>query len=208
MKLLLTAGPTREPIDAVRYLGNRSSGQMGSALAHAALARGHQVTVVLGPVIVPFPEAVVRVKVETTEEMRQAVLRLWPDHDVLVMAAAVADFRLRTPHPGKLDRRTGKLVLELEPTPVIVAEASRLRRAGQRVVGFALEPGENANRARDKLAEKGLDLLVVNPLSTMNASDIEATLMWPDGRSRTLGKMDKQRFADELMREVENLFDQ
>ncbi|MFN4242453.1 MAG: phosphopantothenoylcysteine decarboxylase [Tepidisphaerales bacterium] len=206
MKLLLTAGPTREPIDAVRYIGNRSSGKMGLAIAQAAVERGHAVTAVLGPVALPLPPSVRRLDVETTEQMRQAVLAEWPSHDVLVMAAAVADYRVAQPAAGKLDRRTGPLVLELQPNPVIVAEAAARRREGQKVIGFALEADDALTRARRKLQEKGLDLIVVNPLGTMGASDVAATLLWADGREVALPPMDKSAFARRLIREAEVLF--
>lgn len=206
MKLLLTAGPTREPIDAVRYIGNRSSGKMGLAVAEAAVERGHAVTAVLGPVELPLPPAVRRVDVETAEQMRQAVLAEWPSHDVLVMAAAVADYRVAHPTAGKLDRRAGPVVLELQPNPVIVAEASAARRPGQKVIGFALEAEDGLARARLKLREKGLDLIVVNPLATMNASDVSATLIWADGREESLPAMGKAAFARRLVREAEVLF--
>src|SRR5438270_7833835 len=126
MRILITAGPTREPIDAVRYLSNRSSGRMGASLASAALARAHEVTLILGPVAIPMPRTH-RIEVETAAEMQRAVMGEFPDHDALIMAAAVADYRPKRTHSGKIDRQ-GPMTLDLEPTDDIIASASRSKR--------------------------------------------------------------------------------
>ena len=170
MKLLITAGSTREPIDAVRFIGNRSSGRMGVAIAEAAREAGHDVTLILGVATAPPPGGVRVVGVETTRQMHDAVAHEWPAHDLLIMNAAVADYRPKGAAEGKL-RRAGGLVLELEPTEDILASAARGKRAEQRVVGFSLDVDDAASRerARAKLAAKGLDLIVFNPLATMDA---------------------------------------
>src|SRR5581483_10196034 len=168
MRILLTAGPTREPIDAVRYIGNRSSGRMGAALAEAAMRAGHSVTLVLGPVTVAMPEGARRIDIETAAEMRDAVLREFPGHDLLIMAAAVADYRPKAVHAGKLARQ-GTLSIECEATEDIVAAAGRIKRPEQRTIGFSLEERGNVERATEKLIRKNLDLIVYNPTDTMNS---------------------------------------
>ena len=198
IQVLITAGPTREPIDPVRYLGNRSSGKMGAALAEAALRAGHRVTLLLGPVSSAMPAGARRIDIETAAQMHEAVLREFPRHDLLVMAAAVADFRPIHVHREKLGRG-GPLIIECEPTEDIVAAAAAMKRPGQRVVGFSLEREGNLDRAREKLARKHLDLVVYNPTATMNSESVESVLLWPDGRSEALASRAKADFADILL---------
>lgn len=207
MRMLLTAGGTREPIDAVRYLGNRSSGRMGAAVAAAALEHGHTVTAVVGQVSVALPEGATVERVETTRQMHDAVLGHWPDHDVLVMAAAVADFRPVRVTVAKLRREGGPQTLELEPTEDILAAAGAATRPGQVVVGFSLDEATDAarQRARQKLARKGCHLLVFNPLQTMDHPEVSAMLFWRDGREEVLEPSDKPTFARRLVTEIERL---
>ncbi len=154
MKILITAGPTREPIDPVRYIGNRSSGRMGSALAAAGLRGGHLVTLILGPVVVEMPAGARRVDVETAAQMQEAVMREFGGHDLLIMAAAVADYRPVRTSSEKLTRR-GRLLIECEATVDIVAAASAVKRADQRTVGFSLESAGDVERAREKMSARG-----------------------------------------------------
>ena len=205
MRVLITAGPTREPIDAVRYIGNRSSGQMGAALASAAMSAGHGVTLILGPVTAPMPAGIRRIDVETAAQMLSAVLAEFPQHDLLIMAAAVADYRPRKTHSGKLAREGG-LSIECEPTEDIVAAAGRIKRPDQRTVGFSLETRGNLARSREKLARKNLDLIAYNPTDTMNSATIEAVLIWPDGRTEESESSPKVRFADLLIARANDLF--
>lgn len=205
MKILITAGPTREPIDAVRYIGNRSSGRMGAALAEAALRAKHSVTLIVGPVTVAMPEGVRRVDVETAGEMMDAVLREFPGHELLIMAAAVADYRPKSVQRGKLARQ-GTLSIECEATEDIVAAAGRLKRPDQRTVGFSLESRGNTDRAKEKLIRKNLDLIVYNPTDTMNSRTIESVLIYPDGRNETLPSRSKADFADILLQKAAELF--
>jgi phosphopantothenoylcysteine decarboxylase/phosphopantothenate--cysteine ligase len=205
MRILITAGPTREPIDAVRFISNRSSGKVGAALASSALRGGHEVTLILGPVTAPMPEGTRRIDVETAAEMNDAVLREMPNHDVLIMAAAVADFRPRYIRSGKVER-DGTLPIEFEPTVDIIAAAAKAKRQDQRTVGFSLEANSNIERARQKLHRKGLDLIVYNPTSTMDSPTIESVLLYPDGRSEELPCRDKADFADILLKRVMELF--
>ncbi|HLL90679.1 MAG TPA: phosphopantothenoylcysteine decarboxylase [Tepidisphaeraceae bacterium] len=207
MRLLITAGPTREPIDPVRFIGNRSSGQMGAALATAGLAQGHEVTVVLGPVHVPMPPSIRRLDIETAAEMHAAVLAEFPRHDVLIMAAAVADYRPKAISPTKLGRGEA-LTIELEPTADIVAAASGVKRHDQRTIAFSLEHAGEAGitRAREKMRRKRVDLMVFNPTDTMDAATIEPVLLYPDGRSDKLCSRTKREFADNLVKAVAELF--
>jgi phosphopantothenoylcysteine decarboxylase/phosphopantothenate--cysteine ligase len=161
--VLITAGPTREAIDPVRFLGNRSSGRMGYALAEAALRRGARVILVTGPTVVQPPGAAEVVSVETAAEMRQAVLDRLPQITVVIKAAAVADYRPRQVAAQKIKRR-GAMTLELEPTPDILAEVAS-RRTTQIVVGFAAETDNVLENARKKLAAKAVDAIVVNDVS-------------------------------------------
>ncbi|MEP6758679.1 MAG: bifunctional phosphopantothenoylcysteine decarboxylase/phosphopantothenate--cysteine ligase CoaBC [Actinomycetota bacterium] len=161
-RVLVTAGPTHEPIDPVRYVANRSSGRMGVAVAAEALARGARVTLVLGPGTVQPPAGAEVVPVETAEEMRDAVAIHAGSSDVIVMAAAVADFRPKLAADRKLKKDQGIPELVLEATPDILTELGERRRAGQILVGFAAETDDVVAAGREKLARKGLDLLVAN----------------------------------------------
>jgi len=159
--VLVTAGPTQEPIDPVRYVGNRSTGKMGVAVATEALARGARVTLVLGPGTVQPPVGVEVIDVGTADEMRAAV-GAHAGADVIVMAAAVADFRPKVTADRKLKKDDGVPELQFEPTPDILAELGERKRGGQILVGFAAETHDVEAAGRDKLARKGLDLLVAN----------------------------------------------
>ena len=162
--VLITAGPTREPIDPVRFLGNRSSGKMGYALAEVAIRRAAKVILVSGPVAIDPPEGAERICVESAEQMRNAVISHLDNASVLIAAAAVADFRLRNAAQEKI-KRNGSLTLELEPTPDILAEISSRRRPGQILIGFAAETQNALENGRAKLRKKGVDAIVVNDVS-------------------------------------------
>ncbi|MGA9933236.1 MAG: bifunctional phosphopantothenoylcysteine decarboxylase/phosphopantothenate--cysteine ligase CoaBC [Terriglobales bacterium] len=161
--VLVTAGPTREKIDPVRYLTNRSSGRMGYAIAEAALRRGARVLLVSGPTAIAAPGAAELTRVETAEVMLATVLRLLPESTVVIKTAAVADFRPKTASKQKIKRKR-EMTLELEPTKDILAEVAR-RRTTQIVVGFAAETENVLENARKKLASKSLDAIVVNDVS-------------------------------------------
>lgn len=210
-RLLITAGPTQEPIDAVRYIGNRSSGRMGIALAGAALDRDIDTTLLLGPTPLAPPERTeksTRFRLErfrTTDDLRDALARHWPDHDTLIMAAAVADYRpVRTATTGddtKLPRGARNLTLELEPTEDLVAALAARARADQTIVGFALEPAETLRAAAQrKLLAKGLDAIVANPLETMDAPRVTASLHFASGAVLSPpADIDKAEFAEWLL---------
>lgn len=203
--LLVTAGPTREDIDPVRFLTNRSSGKMGYALAEAAQRRGARVVLVSGPTDLKVPEGVDWVPVRTAEEMRQRVLERAGECDVVVMAAAVADYRLATVHERKLKRGEGSLTLELEATPDILAELGRVK--GSRVlVGFAAETDHVRENAKLKLEGKGADIIVANDVTQEGAGfDIDTnivTLYLRDGREQSLPKLDKFDVANRVLDQV------
>jgi phosphopantothenoylcysteine decarboxylase / phosphopantothenate---cysteine ligase len=177
LSVLVTAGGTREPIDSVRFLGNSSSGRMGFALAQAASARGARVTLVAANVALAPPPGVACRSVVTAAELRRACEEEFPACDVLLMAAAVADFRPAAPAPGKI-KKSGRerLELELEPTDDVLAGLASERRDGQTLVGFAAEHGARAiEHGRQKLATKGLDAIVVNDISRTDIGfDVDA----------------------------------
>lgn len=229
-QVLVTAGGTSEPIDPVRFIGNHSSGRMGVAIAQAALDRGARVTLVAGTTSVPLPEAARVVPAPTAAAMREAVLAALPASDVLVMAAAVADFRPRHPATTKLGR-AGGVALELEPTEDILAEASRVAhgwadqrrpssagaetaRWGERgrpvLVGFAAETG-SLERAADKAARKGVDLLVANDVSEagsgFGAETNRVTLIVPGGTPEPWPTLAKREVAERVLDRVVELLE-
>jgi len=161
--VLITAGPTREKIDPVRYLTNRSSGRMGYALAEAALRRGARVLLISGPVALKAPAAAELTSVESASQMRDAVLRLLPESSIVIKAAAVADYTVSNPPEQKI-KRTSRMSLDLEPTSDILAEIAR-RKASQVIIGFAAETENVLDNARKKLTSKSLDAIVVNDVS-------------------------------------------
>jgi phosphopantothenoylcysteine decarboxylase/phosphopantothenate--cysteine ligase len=161
--VLITAGPTREKIDPVRYLTNRSSGRMGYALAEAALRRGARVLLVSGPTALKPPSAAEVTWVESAQQMLEAVLRLLPEASLVIKTAAVADYTIGNPTEQKI-KRTGRTTLELEPTADILGEIAR-RKTSQTVIGFAAETQDVIENARKKLASKSLDAIVVNDVS-------------------------------------------
>ncbi len=203
-RLVITAGPTREPIDPVRYLSNRSSGKMGYGLATAALRRGAHVTLISGPTALTPPAGAVFVPVQTAEEMREAVLHHLAGASVVIKAAAVADYRAAKPSNIKIKGKRD-LMLALTPNPDILAEVAA-RRTGAFVVGFAAETNDVAANARAKLESKGIDLLVANDVSRreigFDADDNEVLLIDRWGGSRALPRMSKAAVADAILSEV------
>ena len=203
LSVLVTAGGTREPIDPVRYLGNRSSGKMGTALAREAASRGADVTLVTTAPAPDHPSIRV-LQVTTAQEMAEMVWSLAADHDVIVMAAAVADFRPTTSHAGKLRRLDGPPELVLEPTPDILAGVVE-RATNATIVGFAAESGTLDDIA-EKAARKRVDLLVANDISrpeTGFGSDMnEVRLVFRDGTSRDLPLATKDRIAAGIWDEI------
>jgi phosphopantothenoylcysteine decarboxylase / phosphopantothenate---cysteine ligase len=210
LKVLVTAGGTREPIDSVRYVGNRSSGRMGLALAEEAARRGAEVTLVAANLSLPAPAGAEVVPVESAAELLEASRAAFAGADVLLMAAAVADFRPAKPLDDKIVKsgRDG-LALELEPTDDVLATLAAERRDGQTLIGFAAEHGEGGlERGRAKLERKGLDAIVVNDISRtdigFDAPDNEVTIVTAAGeRQVPLGS--KRAVAAAILDEVERL---
>lgn len=212
--LLITAGPTQEPIDDVRFIGNRSSGRLGVDLACEGAARGMETTLLLGPTCLSVDDTRVRVvRFRTTAELQALLASHLPESDALVMAAAVADYRPVPPTaaegapPRKLRREQRRLTLELEPTPDLLAGCAAARRPGQLLIGFALEPRATMlDSAREKLVRKNVDAIVANPLETMDAPTIEAHLVRRDGRvDSTNGPIDKRAFGAWLLDRLDEL---
>jgi phosphopantothenoylcysteine decarboxylase/phosphopantothenate--cysteine ligase len=196
--VLVTAGPTYEPIDAVRFVGNRSSGRMGFAIAAEAADRGARVFLVAGPTQLPDPPGVEVVRVETAEQMREAVLARIEEADAVVKAAAVADFRPARPAAGKLKKQAGSPELHLEPTADILRELGD--RKGERVlVGFAAETEDLEEAGRKKLVEKNLDVVVVNevgsPGTGFDAETNRAMILSSDGTDIPMREWTKASLA-------------
>jgi len=208
LRALVTAGGTREPIDPVRFIGNRSSGRMGIALAAAAARRGAEVTLIAANVSLPAPAGVRRLDVETAAQLAEVAEREFPAAHVLLMAAAPADFRVAEPAEGKL-KRAGALELSLEPTEDILASLSAGRRPGQTVVGFAAEHGgEAVERARGKLRRKGADLIVLNDVSNPEIgfeSDRNAVTLIGAETEREVPIDSKDAIAEAILDEVARL---
>jgi phosphopantothenoylcysteine decarboxylase / phosphopantothenate---cysteine ligase len=200
--VLVTAGPTCEDLDPVRYLTNRSSGKMGYAVADAALRRGARVILISGPTKLDVPEHVERISVRSTEEMHRAVLAHLSPATIVVMAAAVADYRPVAQQGGKIKRASARLTLELEATPDILADISAI--AGDRIlVGFAAETGAVAENARQKLVSKSVDLIVANDVTAEGAGfdhDTNVVTVYArDGREMPLPRMPKLEVAHRLL---------
>jgi phosphopantothenoylcysteine decarboxylase/phosphopantothenate--cysteine ligase len=205
LRFLITAGPTREPLDPVRFISNPSSGRMGFALAEAAAAAGHSVCLIAGPTCIAPPSAHEVVRVTTAEQMRQAVMARLANADVLVMAAAVSDYRPKTFSAKKIKKGRSPLTLALEPTPDILIEAATTK--GRRMhVGFAAETENLVENARSKLEAKALDLVVANDLteagSGFGVETNRATLLWSDGRIEALPLMAKRELAEHIIAAV------
>src|SRR2546425_3375425 len=204
-KVLVTAGPTVEDIDPVRYISNRSSGKMGYAIAQAAQVRGANVVLVSGPTELQFPSAI---RVRTTEEMRRAVLENGADADVVIKAAAPLDFRPKSVAPQKIKKKTAGLTLELEPTADILKELG-MHKNGKVLVGFAAETENHVQNGLDKLKEKNLDLIVVNPASGPDSafdSDMNhATIIDASGQSEEIPLVTKHVMADRILDRVVQL---
>jgi phosphopantothenoylcysteine decarboxylase/phosphopantothenate--cysteine ligase len=209
LRVLVTAGGTREPIDSVRFIGNRSSGRMGMALAAAARAKGADVTVIAANVSLPAPGGVHLIEVETAAELAAAAGREFPGSDVLLMAAAVADYAPADPSTEKITREQGGLELHLRATEDVIAELSRSRKPGQTLVGFAAEHGAGAvGRAREKLARKGVDAVVLNDISRsdigFDSEENEVTIVEANGETH-LERAPKELVAAAILERVEGL---
>ena len=208
MRFVVTAGPTREPIDPVRYLSNRSSGKMGYAIADAALQAGHDVVLISGPVNLDPPRAAKFVPISTSDEMDAAVHRHLPDCDVLVMCAAVADYKPANVSAHKIKKRNETFSLELIPTRDILASLPKQDRQFV-VVGFAAETNDLEGNAQKKLKEKNCDVIVANDVSNpdcgMESAENEVTILFRNGEKKKISRAPKKNIANELIKIISNV---
>jgi phosphopantothenoylcysteine decarboxylase/phosphopantothenate--cysteine ligase len=206
-RVVVTAGPTRESIDPVRVVTNRSSGKMGYRVAEAAWERGADVVLISGPVALPAPVGVTVTRVETTKDLEAAVAGALPSADVLVMAAAPADFRPASPSASKQPRSDGALAIPMEPTDDILSTTVERRKAGSIIVGFALETGDAVAKGRAKLERKHLDLIVVNdalePGAGFDHDTNRVALLGRDGSLSILPLQSKRDVAEAILDAVE-----
>lgn len=202
MKFLITAGPTREPIDPVRYLTNRSSGRMGYALAGAARHDGHEVLLISGPTTLDVPPGVDFIPVETAQQMYDAVRDMLRGVDVAILCAAVADYRPVACAEQKIKKHTDKLVLELERTPDILGSMRSVFGFSGKLIGFAAETQNVVEYGRDKLARKQCDMVVANDVSQpgigFDSRENAVVLIYPD-REEYLEKDSKERIAMQII---------
>jgi phosphopantothenoylcysteine decarboxylase/phosphopantothenate--cysteine ligase len=208
-RVLVSAGPTQEAIDPVRFISNRSSGKMGYAIAEAARDRGAEVVLVTGPTALTPPPGVTVIPVTTAHEMADALCRHFASATVVIMAAAVADFRPKEQAAQKLKKRDQpSLSLELEPAPDILAMLSA-QRTSQVLVGFAAETDHLISHAKDKLIGKGLDLIVANDVTKEGAGfgsdDNAVVILSRSGQQKEFDLMPKRRLADEILTTVKSL---
>ena len=204
-KILITAGPTYEKIDPVRFIGNYSSGKMGFALAEECARRGAKVVLVAGPVSLTCSDGIQRVNVESCEEMYEAAVGVFPDCDAAILCAAVADFRPEAIAEEKIKRVGDDLVLKLKPTQDIAATIGRMKEKSQRIVAFALETNEEENNAQRKLEKKNADFIVLNstriPGTTFQADDNQITIINKEGKKR-YAKKPKTEVARDIIDEL------
>jgi phosphopantothenoylcysteine decarboxylase/phosphopantothenate--cysteine ligase len=209
-KILVTAGPTYEPIDPVRFIGNRSSGKMGFAIANAAAQRGATVTLISGPVALGTPKNVSRIDVETAEQMLDAVTKQAKKCDAIIMAAAVADYAPKKPASNKIKKNesTQGLTLELQPTSDILRSLGA-KKNGTVLVGFALETENEVKNAKEKLRKKNLDLIVLNSTrdegSAFGSDTNVVTIISKNGKAEKLSKMPKFDVAVEILNRIATL---
>lgn len=207
-KVLVTAGGTQEPLDPVRYLGNRSSGRMGYAIAQALQEAGAETILVSAPTDLPIPNGVKRISVMTAQEMHDVVLEQFPKMDVVVKAAAVADYRPKENASQKIKKKGTSLVVELVPNPDILAELGKIK-SKQILVGFAAETENLIENAQDKMRRKNVDLLVANDVTRQGSGFGSLTnivsFLFPDGRRIDLPQMNKLNVARHLRNEIAGL---
>lgn len=206
MKFLITAGPTQEPLDPVRYLSNRSSGKMGYAIAAASRNLGHRVTLVSGPVALDAPDRVKVIPVTTAREMYDAILRLARKADVIIMVAAVADFRPATSARFKIKKTGRPFSLRFVPTPDILESLGRRKRKNQILVGFAAETSNAVANAKKKLLKKNCDWMILNRIdrrgSVFGSEENKVTLLSRSGLVIPLPRAPKKTLAAKILREI------
>jgi phosphopantothenoylcysteine synthetase/decarboxylase len=201
VRFLITAGPTREPIDPVRYISNRSSGKMGYAIAEAALDAGHDVILISGPVNLEPPRAAQFISVSTSDEMFDAVHRHSDDSDVCVLCAAVADYKPAEVSPVKIKKRTDRISLELIPTRDILASLGQCAHRQFLLVGFAAETDQIEQNAAKKLREKHCDIIVANDARVgMESDENELLVLFREGEMKKISRVPKKILARELVK--------
>lgn len=207
--MIVTAGPCREPIDPVRFISNRSSGKMGYAIAESARELGAEVTLVSGPSWLKDPFGINTLRVETTEEMFETVREHYEECDILIMAAAPADYKPEVPSGTKIKKNTANLSLSLEPTIDILKALQENKKRGRIVVGFALETDHALENAEKKLKAKGLDLVVLNSMekgTPFDSDSNEVILLHRDGSKEEISRMDKKSLAVQLMQKLAGIY--
>ncbi len=204
MRILVTAGPTREYLDDVRFISNASSGRMGFAVAEAAILAGHEVVFVSGPVYLPAPRGVTRIDVVTTEDMRRVVREQFADCDAVVMTAAPSDYRPAERQSGKIKKGAEEVVLRLIRNPDILAELGR-EKGNRILIGFALESPVDRNEALRKLREKNLDAIVLNSPQSFGAERSSVEIITADGKSVALSDTEKLEIGRRLVKLVQSL---
>ena len=208
-KILITSGPTYEPIDPVRFIGNRSSGKMGQALALASLYRGADVTVITGPTNLTFPPTIKVIKIKTAEEMLKAVKKEFPKCDIFISAAAVADYRPKKISTSKIKKTESQLVIELVENKDILKEISKIKKRNQIVVGFSVETENEIDNSRLKLEKKKLDMIVINnPLEEGAGFEVDTNQIYilkKDGSLKKFPKKFKFDVANDILNEIKNL---
>jgi phosphopantothenoylcysteine decarboxylase/phosphopantothenate--cysteine ligase len=203
--VLVTAGPTQEPLDPVRFISNRSSGKMGYAIAEAALARGAQVTLISGPVALDSPTGVRVIRVHTAHEMRNAVMEHLNESSIIVKSAAVADYHMANVPTQKMKKTAARLSLELDPTPDILAEVGR-NKGDRLLIGFAAETQNLVQEARRKMLEKNCDMLVANLVNQdgigFDADRNEVEIITQSGQTVHAGPTGKRDIAERILDQV------
>jgi phosphopantothenoylcysteine decarboxylase/phosphopantothenate--cysteine ligase len=207
MRFLITAGPTRQYIDPVRFISNASTGRMGYALAAAAVKAGHDVTLISGPSALEPPRGARTVGVETGRQMLEAVRRHFPGCDRLIMAAAVCDYEPRRKAPAKIKKGGGPMTLRLRPAIDILAWAGRHKKADQAVIGFALEDSKPRSNAERKLRDKNLDMIVANAPAAIGAESAEVQVKIAGQQWRRMPKARKAAIAERIIRLAETIRD-
>jgi len=205
MRFVITAGPTRQYIDPVRFISNASTGRMGYALTAAAVKAGHEVTLISGPSELSAPGGAGLVSVETGPQMFRAVRRYFPGCDCLIMAAAVCDYAPVRKSAVKIKKGRGPSTLKLKPTPDILAWAGGHKKAGQTVVGFALEDTAARKNSERKLRDKNLDMIVTNAPAAIGAETAEVEVKIAGGRWARLPKLSKDSIAERIVKMAETI---
>lgn len=203
MRILITAGPTREYVDDVRFLSNASSGRMGYSIAEAALAAGHEVILVTGPVDLPVPEGALVTRIETTDELRMSCLELFPSCDGVIATAAVCDYRPRQRVQGKMTKTGAPIVLELVETSDVLAELGA-EKQDRWVVGFALESQDPRNNAMRKLRMKHCDCIVLNDTSAISSLENRVEILSPEAETLAEFQGLKTTIARQLIQFIED----